>query len=384
VNERELRASLGRIRVPHEEEAGARTWDVVHAAFGAREPLPRPRLPLRAAFAAAALAVAALAVLSPPGRAVVDSLREAIGVEHAQPALFSLPAPGRLLVASPQGGAWVADEDGSKRRLGDYREASWSPLGRFVVAARAHELAALEPDGTVRWKLSRPDVRFVRWAGTRTDTRIAYLSGSDLRVVAGDGTGDRLLAAGADRVAPAWRPGGFVLAFAADGKVVAVDVATGSRLWTRPAVDVRSLEWSAARRLLVVRGSRSLRVLDAAGRTRFELLRPDTAAPVIAASLSPDARSLAFVQRAGGQSRLWLIPRLEPDASAARRVFAGAGALTDLAWSPDGRWLLVAWRDADQWLFFRSAGVRAVKAVAGIGEQFGGGFPALEGWAPGP
>ena len=72
-------------------------------------------------------------------------------------------------------------------------EASWSPFGRFVVAARPNELAALTPDGEVRWTLARPDVRLPRWGGTRTDTRIAYFSGGELRVVGGDGKGDRLL-----------------------------------------------------------------------------------------------------------------------------------------------------------------------------------------------
>jgi hypothetical protein len=368
-------------RAPREREAQERTWAVVRAAFEAREPVPHRRSPLRAALAVAVLAAVALAALSPPGRAVIDSVREAIGVEQSAPALFSLPAAGNLLVASAEGGAWVAHADGSKRRLGDYREAAWSPFGRFVAAARANELAALEPGGTARWKLARPDVRFPRWAGTRTDTRIAYLSGRDLRVVAGDGTGDRLLAADVDRVAPAWRPGGgFVITYARGGSVVAVDVRRGVRMWTRAVAGVRSLEWTARGGLLVVRGTRSLRVLDADGRTRFDLLGRE-AAPVTAAAPSPDGRSLAFVQAAGGQSRLWLVPSLAPDASAARRVFAGRGTFSGLAWSPDGRWLLVAWRDADQWLFFRSAGVRALRAVSGIADQFGGGFPRLEGWS---
>jgi dipeptidyl aminopeptidase/acylaminoacyl peptidase len=380
VSERELENRLRAVRLPGEEEALARTWTVVRAAFDARDAVPRPARRLRAVLVLAALAAVVLAVLSPPGRAVLGSLRETVGIERSQPALFSLPAPGTLVVASPEGGAWVAREDGSKRRLGAYREASWSPFGRFVVVAGENELAALEPDGTVRWKLSRPGVRFVRWAGSRTDTRVAYLSGSDLRLVAGDGTEDRLLAAGVEPVAPAWRPGGFELAYARGGRVVALDTRTGSRLWTRPAADVRSLEWSPRGESLLVRRARSLRVLDAGGRVRFELLRPDLAAPVVAAAWSPDGRSLAFVQRTAGQSALWLIPRLDPDAAAARRVFAGAGAFTGLAWSPDGRWLLLAWRDADQWLFLRVTGGRGVRAVSGIGGQFGGGFPALGGW----
>ena len=55
----------------------------------------------------------------------------------------SLPASGRLLVASVEG-SWVVHRDGSKRFLGDYRESSWSPKGKFVVGTRGHELFVKE------------------------------------------------------------------------------------------------------------------------------------------------------------------------------------------------------------------------------------------------
>ena len=42
-------------------------------------------------------------------------------------------------------------------------------------------------------------------AARRTDTRIAYLSGGELRVVGGDGKGDRLLDNRAARSAPSWK-----------------------------------------------------------------------------------------------------------------------------------------------------------------------------------
>ena len=88
------------------------------------------------------------------------------------------------------------------------------PHGIYVAATRANELVALTPSGEERWSLARPAVRFPRWAGTATDTRIAYLTRSRLHVVRGDGTKDvdECGEPGAARVAPAWRPGdGFVL-----------------------------------------------------------------------------------------------------------------------------------------------------------------------------
>ena len=310
-------------------------------------------------------------------------MREAIGVEDSAPALFELPADGRVLATSGRG-VWVVQRDGSKRLLGRYREASWSPFGRFVVAARANELAALDPDnGELRWSLSRPAVRYPRWGGTRTDTRIAYLSGSTLRVVSGDGRPDRLLARRVAGVAPAWRPGpGHVLVYATvGGGLRAVEADSGRVRWRAPELGpVSALEWSRDGRRLVVRGPRSLRVLGADGRVRLDLLGAQ-AAPVVTAALAPGGGALAFVQRAAGRSTLWMIPRLRPDGSAARRVFAGAGTFTEVAWSPDGGWLLLAWRDADQWIFIRSSGVRRLEAVSSISRQLRApAFPRVEAW----
>jgi hypothetical protein len=225
-----MRKQLQQIEVPGEHEARERSWAVVRAAFGEREPQPRRRS--WRPVVAIALAVAVVAgLLSPPGRAVLDEIREVVGVEESAPALFSLPAPGRLLVTADSG-AWVVEEDGSKRRLGSYREASWSPFGRFVVASRRNELVALTPEGEVRWSLARPDVRFPRWGGTKTDTRIAYVSNGELRVVGGDGKDDRLLDSRPALRAPLWRPGSaHVLVYERrDGSIRVVDVDTGAQL----------------------------------------------------------------------------------------------------------------------------------------------------------
>ena len=205
---------LDELRVPNEDEARERAWQVVRTAYETRQPVLWPRRHARPLLAAAVVAAVVAAALSPPGRSVIHSLRKAVGVQNAQPELFSLPAPGQLLVTS-RGGAWIVHSDGSRRRLGAYRDATWSPHGLFVAATRKNELLALDPQGHVRWSLARRSARLPSWGGTRTDTRIAYLSGGKLRVVAGDGTGDQAIGAAAP-IAPAWRPGPErVLAYAA-------------------------------------------------------------------------------------------------------------------------------------------------------------------------
>jgi hypothetical protein len=309
---------------------------------------------------------------------VLGSLRDSIaGERHAAPALFALPARGRLLVDSAEG-PWIVRRDGSKRLLGDYDSASWSPHGLFVIAAKGNELAALTPGGEVRWTLARRTVEFPRWGGSRVDTRIAYLTAGRVHVVAGDGTGDAA-ACGERRparAAPAWQPGaGHVLAYAdVRGRVSVVDTGACSVLWRSPRLGrVRQLEWSGdGRRLLVLRAHDVL-LFDERGR-RVRRLPIDR---VVAASFAPSRHRLVLIR---SQDVLVLDPARP---GGAQRVFAGIGGFTGGVWSPDGRWLLVEWASADQWIFVRTVGARRVLAVSNIGRQFGGAFPSVAGWCCG-
>jgi Tol biopolymer transport system component len=124
-------------------------------------------------------------------------------------------------------------------------------------------------------------------------------------------------------------------------------------------------------------------VFSPGGQLRYDLLGQG-AAPIADASFGPGGRSVAFVQRAAGRSDLWVIPRLRPDGSAARRVFVGKGVFADVTWSPDGKWVLVGWKDANQWVFLPNARarkrVRNIQAVNSVTEQFGRRFPSPAGW----
>lgn len=357
---------------PGERESADGSWRIVRAAFAEREPVRarRSRWPLVAAAAAAAVAAAAL---SAPGLAVLDSLRNAVrGERNANPALFALPASGRLLVESDRG-TWVIQQDGSKRLLAGYRGASWSPNGLFLAALHGHELRALEPGGDVHWSLARPGaLRSPVWSDASPPCcRIGYLAGDELRVVDGDGTGDRAVARGVRTTRPAWQPGTHELAYVdAAGDVRLTDGDTGRALGTigLPQAPL-ALDWSPAGALLA-RARSSLTVLGPGG-SRHDLVGGPLAAPIVDAELSPDGRQVAFVQTTAGRSTLWLVPRLRPDGSAARRVFTGAGEFSGVTWSPDGKWLLLDWRSAGQWLFIRSAAVRKIRAVSNIAGNFG-------------
>lgn len=372
-----MKRELERVDVPGEHDARERAWNVVTVAFAERKPVSRPsHWPRVAAVAIAASAIVA-ATLSSPGRAVLDEIREVVGVERAQPALFSLPAPGRLLVTS-DAGLWVVSEDGSRRLLGDYREATWSPFGRFVAAASRNELAALELDGDVRWMLARPGVRSPHWAGTETDTRIAYVDRTGLRVVAGDGTGDRPLVP-RFRGRLAWRPGpGLVLAYASSREVRVEDVESGRTLWRaarRPAAAVTEVAWSSDGRQLLVLSPQELEVYDARGRV-VDRNDPAEGWPDVDASFRPRTHEVAVARVHGSQSTVFGLT------GSRFATFNGTGEFQEIEWSPDGQWLLVTWRTADQWVFVRATGSgRRIRGIANVTEQFRSrSFPRIEGW----
>lgn len=366
---------------PGEPEAGERTWDVVRTAYEERIRVP-PKRDWRPIAIAAVAAVIVAGAVTPPGHAVFGSLRDAVrGEQNAAPALFSLPtARSRLLVNSAEG-AWVVQSDGSKRLLDGYRDASWSPHGLYLTAIHVHELRALEPDGDVHWSVGRAGLASPRWSSKGTgDERVAYLARATLRVIGGDGRGDRALARRIGRVAPAWRPRTHVLAYVdGTGRVVVRNADTGAVQWASVAQQRPSqLEWSRDGRYLLARGPSSITVFNYSGKQRLTPLGPG-AAPVVDAAFLPLSHALAFVQRTAGRSSVWFYPQLRPDATAARRVFTGAGDFDRIAWSPDARWLLLSWRSADQWLFIRSAAVRKVIPVSGIEEAFGP-QAVLAGW----
>jgi hypothetical protein len=389
VNDRELRAAL-RDAAGDDGPARARAWRVVRAAYAGHRPRPR-RARWPAGVAAAVVLASAAAVGGAAARAPHSSLghlvRDVLGVgaPRARPALGRLPGGGRLLVDAGAS-TWVVAADGSRRRLGAYAGASWSPHGLFVVAWGHRVLSAVDPRGGVRWSLTRPQaITAARWA-PGDGFRVAYLSGGALRIVAGDGTGDhRYAAAGA--VAPAWRPGArHVLAYADPAsRITVAAVDTRRRAWhSAPLAGLVQLAWSPrGDRLLALTGRRML-LFDAAGRRVAARSLPGSAAAAQAA-WAPDARHVALVRRgaAAGGSEVMVVAA--SGKLPARPLFRGPGRLAGLAWSPDGRTLLLGWADADQWLFLRPSERKPFTAVAGIARQFSPGasrppFPSGVAW----
>ena len=141
-------SAAGRLSTPHSSRAKPVHWTRRHRG-----------LVVALAAAALATAVVLVAVLTPSGQAVVDRFRDAVGRRlrsRRWPACLHRGASSssrrRRTVGRPQ--------DGSKRLLGEYDDASWSPRGSYVVAAKGQAARhARAESGDVRWSLSRAERR---------------------------------------------------------------------------------------------------------------------------------------------------------------------------------------------------------------------------------
>lgn len=359
--------------VPGEAEARERTWAIVSAAYEDRGRFAarRGRAGRLAAIAAAAcVVIAAVAIaLTPPGEAVGDWLRDVVRpvpqpTPAPHPSLGPLPGRGRLLVAGPTG-PWIVQRDGSRRRLGSYDDATFSPHGLFVAATRGRVLAAVDPRGDVRWSLSASGL-VTHPAWSPDGFRIAYRSGESLRVVYGDGARDRRLAGRSSAVTPAWLPGvgAHRVAFATGASVALRDADTGRELWrTRFAEPVRALAWAPRGRRLLVLGRDTATLLDARGGVLGHMEMPQGTLALAGAWL-PSSRTFGVLRSRAGVSEVVLVR------THSRRLLAVPARLTGMLVSPDGRWLLLSAPDADQWLLVRTGAGGRIATRSDVARQF--------------
>ena len=398
-DEDRLRALLREAPLPRAEAAERRGRAVVEAAFAERrgEERGRHRTPLpRLALALALAALLAALVLSPAGAAVRHWIGDVFepGVRNAEPALTRIPGGGRLAVDSPAG-PWVVQPDGSRRLLGRYREATWSPHGLFLATAAGRTLTAVEPDGTPRWSITAPTrIADPRWSPS--GFRIAYRAGGMLRVVHADGTADSLLDRRAMPVAPSWAPTGLHQLAYVDRRrrVVVRDVDSGRPLGSADALaGIETLAWGPAGDLLEASASRvrmrPVELEKLSGRLRLGAPRSlplPGGGRIASVALSPAGTKVAVLRQLGGALPRAEVDLVEPGSGVARRLLRTPGHLGQLAWSPYGTRLLVTWPAADQWLFVPVSGRGKVDAVGDISRQFDPGapgaarFPTISGW----
>jgi hypothetical protein len=410
MSDSRLNQALWEALLPESPEAEERGRRIVAAAFAdrkrsdagrSRRPLPRLALGLSLA------AVLAILLLSPAGAAVRNWVDDAFttSTPRPEPNLARVPGGGRLLVETGEGPV-VVQPNGSRRLLGDYEGATWSPHGLFVAAVKKRTLSALEPDGTPRWSITASQrVATPRWSPS--GERIVYRAGFDLRVVAGDGTEDRLLAGSTAAgtppdarispayVPPAWSPSGEnALAYVTGASRLRIlNSETGAVLAGAPALKrITWMDWADGGRKILEASPGTLRlrpVLPAGHPSRPALgkahrLPVPPGASVNDVALAPQrpivAASVTYWHKHGTYSEVIVYrPGREP-----RTLLSVPGSLWQVEWSPDGKRLFVAWPGADQWLFLplgRGKGnaiAHISRAIAPSGRPTS--FPELVGW----
>jgi hypothetical protein len=379
--ETSVRERLREQPLPGEAEAAARSWPVVEAALAERaRGGARRRLGLRLVIAAAALGIALLALMSPAAAWIEEQFSS--DAPSRAPAFAGLPDGSGPVLAISRSGAYAVHPDGGSRWLGSFSDAGWSPRGLHVVGVEGRRIVAVTPTGKLKWTVVRRGrVHHPSWS-QGAGFAVAYLERDELRVVAGDGTpsSDRALRRRAAAMMPAWRPGSDrLLAYATmDGFVETVDVLTGRTRWrTELPADARSLAWAGRR--LVALSSRSVTVLSARGRTLFTIPLPGVARDF---ALHPSGALAAVLVGRGGAARVIEAPLAEPmpgqGSLSQTRFFQGD--VDGLAWSADGRRLLLSWRGAGQWLVLLPD--EHVRALHGVSRELGaaGGFPRVVSW----
>ena len=344
-----------------------------------------------------AILIGAIA-FSPAGAAVKRIINRALSEPQVTraPAL-SLPAPGKLLVSNAHG-TWVVSSRGQVKRLGPWTQANWSPRGKYLAVAAADTLAAVDPSGRLAWWLPKRPASDPRWYSP-SGYRVAYRSGANLREVAGDGSGDHLLATQVAPIAPAWRPGHpYQVAYVTrHGDVMVRGGDTGVTVWRSGPHPGRplALSWSptGTRLVLVTSAGAWLYLPGSAPPLRIRL---PVRGPVLDASASPDGRWLAMVRGSSassgsaspgaGTAPQLQIADLTAPARPARTVLSGI-PVSQPTWAPDSRWLLVTWASAGQWWFVRATGRSHIVAESRVAAKLGAGGRSgplrLDGWCCG-
>ncbi len=390
------RRALSGVRAPDEAGAHDRTWATVRSAYGDR-PAPTPvRSRRRVALVPVAAVLIGAIAFSPAGATVKRIINRALSTPHISraPAL-SLPAPGKLLVSDARG-TWVVSSHGQVKRLGPWTGASWSPRGKYLAVTSTDTLAAVDPSGRLAWRLPKRPASDPRWYWP-SGYRVAYRSGTDLREVAGDGSGDHLLATQVAPIAPAWRPGHeYQVAYVTRrGAVVVRGGDTGVIAWRsgpHPGQPL-ALSWSPTGTGLVLVTSAGA-WLYLPRQTPPLRIRLPVRGPIVAAAASPDGRWLAVVRgpesashRSGDTAPQLQIADLSAPGRSPGTVLSGI-PVSQPTWAPNSRWLLVSWSAADQWWFVRATGRPRVIAESRVGAKLGSG-PAsgplrLNGWCCAP
>jgi hypothetical protein len=398
--EEALRRGLDGIRPPDEADALERAVAISLAEqTEARRPAVRVGSARRLVGAVLAAAAVLVVALTPAGAAVRHWVGDAVdgaSNEGVRPALTHVPSGGSLLVSSGPD-QFAVSSDGSTKLLGSYDSVAWSAQAHYVAGAQGSRLAAIEPDGDLRWSITAPGpVSDQTWAPGCC--RVGYRSEGGLFVVNGDGTDPHEVVNRVAPVAPAWMPTVYdietqaspnVLAYVNDrDRLATINTDNGASSASAPlSAQPIVISWLDQQRILAIEPG-GLEIVDTADGFVREL-PVQLNGPITSAAVAPDGGSVAVLTQSDGavngvRSTLRLIQLDKHDDNPERVLFSESGRYDGPVFSPDGSRIELGWRKADQWRFVSTArGVDPV-AIGGITREFDGSrngeMPRIDGW----
>ena len=189
-----------------------------------------------------------------------------------------------------------------------------------------------------------------------------------LHVVGGNGKGDREVRRLVAISAPAWRPDAFELAFSTvDGASSSSTPRLRRTVWRTVPGEIQAARLVRGRRAAARLG----RPVPAGARSEqaqlFSLRLPVGPSGVVFVRESHRFVMVRYSPATGRSDLVLLQAEVDPGR---RFLYSAPGEFGSLAMSPNGRWLLVGWVNADQWLFLRLTAAK-VQAVSNISRQFG-------------
>ena len=280
----------------------------------------RPRWILAAAAMAAAAAVAGVAL------AATDRLEVRIGPEPAPepvarvpqappPGQVRVPAEARGLALVAGGRLWLGTRSGLGVQRLAASTAELSPNALFTAAGLGDALVAMAPDGRRAWSVPTPgEVAAIAWAPNPIAVAYVVRRGDrhELRVIEGDGDGDRLVDPDVRPVRPAWRADTQALAYVGRGGAVRVaaypSLATSDAL-TPPGDGAAAVAYAPGGDRLAVATATSVAVAGAGSPPAWMSPGGPRLRLTALAWASPDALLVAGQdERPGGVGRLLSLP----------------------------------------------------------------------------
>lgn len=330
-------------------------------------PRRRPRWLFATAGIAAAVALASVAL------AATDRLAVRIGkpATGETPLQAAGPPAGRVVLPSGVSGIglvsggrlWLGTESGLGVQGLAASSAELSPNALYAAVGIGRSLVAMTPSGLRAW--SQPTAGpVVAAAWAPNPIVIAYVARrgdrNELRIIEGDGGGDRLVDPNVAPVRPSWRADTLALAY--------VTRAGAARIVSYPSLAVARTVSAPGRRIGVVSfgpdGDR-LALATAAPMAQVDVVEPGSSAAFSQPSFtapdriraiawtSPDAVVVAGDERRGEErvGRLWVLPVAER-LSAKAAATANGPLVSGLSPLPGGAGLMAAvrvGREAQVW-----------------------------------